>query len=206
MKTFLLFLFLIGSVFASEQQPARDDSFVFEVSGRRDPFSFTREIPQIQSVSPGGEVATETKIDPAKIAQKRFEALTQYSLAENLFTEDNFIDALRHCDTGLEVFKDIPMRDYRELQEIRDSLIRLRKASERLKQRGDVEREFSLMNVKLTGVVSRAKNSEAIVNQKIVRRGDFIPTPEQNVIVTEILPEHVVFTYKEYRIVMTLDK
>jgi len=147
-------------------------------------------------------------MDPAQIAMKKMEAMTHYNLAEQSLLEMNAADSMVHCDKGLEVFKDVPMKDYKELQEVRDMLMRMRKAAERIKQRQDAERDFTMMNIKLTGVVAREKNSQAIVNAKVVTKGDVVPSANEgvDVVVADILPQQVVFVFRGYKMMLTLSE
>ena len=87
-------------------------------------------------------------------------------------------------------------------------LIRMRKAAERIKQRQDAERDFNQMNIKLTGVVAREKNSQAIVNAKVVTKGDVVPSSNEgvDVVVADILPQQVVFVFRGYKMMLTLSE
>jgi hypothetical protein len=192
----------------AEKKPPPEEIFVFDPGERRDPFSFVKEIPKDfkrEGPEGPGEI-TEVRMDAAQIAQKKMEAMTHYNLAEQSLLEMNAPDSMAHCDKGLEVFKDVPMKDYKELQEVRDLLMRLRKAADRIKQRQDAERDFQNMNIKLTGVVAREKNSQAIINAKIVAKGDVVPATADgvDVIVADILPQQVVFVFRGYKMTLTL--
>jgi hypothetical protein len=194
-----------------EKKPPQEEIFVFEPGDRRDPFSFCKELPKIavpQLTTTGDSGESIVKLDPALIAQKKMEAMTHYNLAEQSLLEMNAADSMIHCDKGLEVFKDVPMKDYKELQEVRDMLIRMRKAAERVKQRQDAERDFATMNIKLTGVVAREKNSQAIVNAKVVSKGDVVPSANEgvDVVVADILPQQVVFVFRGYKMMLTLSE
>jgi len=194
----------------AEKKPPPEEIFIFEPGDRRDPFSFCKELPKIAapSLATTNDAGEVVKMDPAQIAMKKMEAMTHYNLAEQSLLEMNAADSMVHCDKGLEVFKDVPMKDYKELQEVRDMLMRMRKAAERIKQRQDAERDFTMMNIKLTGVVAREKNSQAIVNAKVVTKGDVVPSANEgvDVVVADILPQQVVFVFRGYKMMLTLSE
>ena len=61
--------------------------------------------------------------------------------------------------------------------------------SERLLNRQQAERAFRGLNIRVTGVVAKKRNSVAIVNNRVVARGDLIRGGERgdNAIVDEII-------------------
>ena len=183
---------------------------------RRDPFTFLKVVPKVsQQVdpsngNPGGGTNPEDahRLDAAQIAQKRGDALNFYNSAEMALMDMNAAESMARCDHGLEVFKDVQMNFYPALQEVRDLLLRLRKAADRVRQRQDAERDFNMMNIHLTGVVARERNSEAIVNTKIVGKGDVVPTSQEgvDVVVADIQPQQVVFIFRGYKMILTLSE
>ncbi len=195
-----------------EKKPI-EESFNFVPGERRDPFTFTKVIPKVAPPPTGvittpDEDKTPQRMDAAQIAAKKNEALNFYAQAEGSLMEMNATESMARCDRGLEVFKDVQMNLYKELQEVRDVLLRLRKAAERIRQRQDAERDFGMMNIHLTGVVARDKNSQAIINAKVVAKGDVVPssTEGSDVVVSDILPQQVVFIYRGYKMMLTLSE
>lgn len=212
MKTLLLFLIFVILLALCFHRHGRagetvwqDETFIFEPGDRRDPFSFTRQIPHpVEPLNPVVvDLVDPLKLDPAAVAQKRMDALTQYSLAEQSLMSDNAADAVQRCDAGLEVFHDVALHQYRELQEIRDTLLRLRKAAERAKMRADVEREFSMMQLHVTGIVFRDRNPQAIVNAAVVSKGDVV---NETVIVADIRQNEVCVLYKGFKLALEVQK
>ena len=199
---------------ASNEKPAQvEETFNFVPGDRRDPFTFTKVIPKLATPTnstnnPLEEDQTQKRMDAAQIAAKKSEALNYYSMAEAALMDMNATESMARCDRGLEVFKDVQMNLYKELQEVRDVLLRLRKAAERIRQRQDAERDFSQMNIQLTGVVARDKNSQAIINAKVVTKGDVVPTSTEggDIVVSDILPQQVVFIYRGYKMTKTLSE
>jgi hypothetical protein len=201
-----------GAEANTEKAPQVEETFNFVPGDRRDPFTFTKVVPKLatptsSSTNPD-EDQTQKRMDAAQIAAKKSEALNYYSMAESALMDMNAAESMARCDRGLEVFKDVQMNLYKELQEVRDVLLRLRKAAERIRQRQDAERDFSQMNLHLTGVVARDKNSQAIINAKVVTKGDVVPSSTEGVdiVVADILPQQVVFIYRGYKMMLTLSE
>jgi hypothetical protein len=194
--------------------PTDEPVFQFEPNDRRDPFTFTKTVQTVASIPTPGDSTTESTgrrgdtLKKDEIEAKRKEADTFYYEAEQILMEGDALQALARSDKGLEVFKEIPnLGAYAELQEVRERLFRIRKASERVRQRQDAEREFTRLNLRVTGVVARDKRSQAIVNQNIVNKGDMVATVGDSndvVVVDEILPEQVIFLFRGYRMSLTL--
>jgi len=89
--------------------------------------------------------------------------------------------------------------------QIREKLLELRRAGERVRQRQEAEKKFRDMNIRLTGVVARAHHSQAIVNGKIVGKGEAVAVSENNdVVVDEIQPDQVIFLFQGYKMGLTL--
>jgi len=193
-----------------------EDNYLVVPGDRRDPFTYTKVVPKLAQENPNSAIANnntneptiDQRLDPAQIAAKKAEAMSFYNQAEGALMDMNAVDAMNKCDAGLLVFKDLQMNYYKELQDVRDVLLRLRKASERVKQRQDAERDFNLMNIHLTGVVARERNSEAIVNAKIVGKGDVVPSNTEgvDVVVADIQPQQVVFIFRGYKMMLTLSE
>jgi len=197
-----------GAPGAEGAKPAAENKpFVFpDQEGRRDPFTFATLAALPVEDAGTGTVGRPT-LKPSQIQEKKNEAEAAYNSAEQAFMNLNAADTVSNCDKGLEVFRDInDLSAYKELQEIRERLFRLRKAGERIRLRQTAEGEFAKLNLRLSGVVARDRKSQAIVNSKIVSKGDLVPTiaDSADVVVDEILPDQVVFLFRGYRLLLSI--
>lgn len=190
--------------------------FVFNAGGRRDPFVFAL-MPDLPAT-----LVVQDKTDPkdnkpgpkgvitaAEIKRMREESETFYRTAEASFMDGNVMVTITNCDKGIDVFKKAAdIAQYRDLLEIRERLTDLRRAGERIKSRQDAEAEFERMGVRLTGVVARAKHSQAIVNGKTVSKGDIVSANNDSVdiVVDDIRPDQVIFQFRGYRVTQELGK
>ena len=193
-----------------EKKPVIEDVWTFDPADRRDPFSFTRAVVVVEKendLGPGGSGQGRQGLSRNEVEAKKREAEAAYTEGERALMASDAPDAVSKCDRGLDVFKDVPnIADYRDLQEVQSRLLRLRKAADRLRQRQDAEREFTRLNIRVTGVVARDKRSQAIVNASIVSKGDLVTTGDSTdvVIVEDILPEQVIFLFRGYKMMLTL--
>jgi len=195
---------------------AEEPAFNFDPQDRRDPFTFTKVVAPTAKVSSGNEPGATSDGGPKKVMRadeveaKRREAETFYLKGERNLMETESAKAVADCDRGLEVFKEIPnIGDYRDLQDVRERLFRLRKASDRMRLRQDAEREFLRLNIKVTGIVARERNSQAIINASIVNKGDLVATVGDSndvVVIENILPDQIVFLFRGYRIAQTFSE
>jgi len=193
---------------------AEEPPFNFDPLDRRDPFTFTKVVaPTSIIVSPpdgggSGDGGPKKVMRADEVEAKRREAEGHYTRGERNLMDTRAPEALAECDRGLEVFKDVPnIGDYRDLQDVRERLYRLRKAAERMRMRQDAEREFLRLNIKVTGIVARERNSQAIINQNIVNKGDLVATVGDSndvVVVENILPDQVVFLFRGYKMTLTI--
>ena len=197
-----------------EKKTVDEPPWRFDPADRRDPFTFTKAIAAVDPVNPTpdgtGTASGRPVLRPHEVEAKKKEAEGFYQEAERLLMDSDPAQAVLRCDRGLEVFKDISnIADYRELQEVREKLFRMRKAADRMRQRQDAEREFARLNIRVTGVIARDKRSQAIVNAAIVSKGDLVQTSGESsdvVVVEDILPEQVIFVFRGYRMMLTLSE
>lgn len=199
---------LVESV--AQKKPPQEDVFTFDSGDRRDPFTFTK-VTQVLNLRPKGSEGFDPSIPilgPNEIAAKKAEALMFYAAGERAMLDHKAVEAIAKCDKGLEVFKDVPISVSKDLQIIREDLYRLRKAGDRMRQRQEAERDFNMMSIQVTGVVSREKNAMAIVNEKVVGPGDLLTlgTDNSDLTVSEILPEQVIFLFRGFKMMLTLSE
>lgn len=205
MRNLVLFSLLFSSVVFAE------DDYVVIQNDRRDPFTFCKTIPKYEEEKQpevGGVVVPEEShgLSAEQVALRSAEALRDYYAGEN-WISDNPGESIKQCDSGLNIFADIKTNNYRALSDIRDMLLRLRKAAERIKQRNDAERDFKMIGVRVTGIVSRPQHSQAIINAKIETVGDTLELAGDNTAtVSEINPQVVVVIYRGYRMELEISR
>jgi hypothetical protein len=179
--------------------------FAFEPRDRRDPFSFLKkvDVPIDPGVRPDGTSPPPPVIDPLVIQQKKAEAEAHYATAEKAFLdigkEGKPLEVMAKCDLGLKIFTDLPaLSTVRDLQEIRERLVDMRKAAERMKTRHEAEKRFREVHLKVTGVVARERRSTAIVNGRTVFKGDVLAAADNySVVIEDIQVDRVVFLTPE---------
>ena len=185
-----------------------DDNYVFDDNGRRDPFTFTKAVVNLKedngvpSINDGNPDPTLPK---ELVEKKRNASELALNLSEAALMELDPNTAIAKCEQGMEEFKDVlDISRYPELEVVKGRILRARKAGEQMRSRQTVERDFYAMNIKINGVMVHKKNPLAIINTKIVHKGDLVPISGDatDIMVDEILPERVVFLFRGYR--MTL--
>ncbi len=195
---FAMAMISFGGAMASET----DAPFVVEQRDRRDPFTFRSKF-GVQAVKE--DVTGCYPVPPVPptfdLIAARAKLQETYARAENAFLDAQFPQSLQGCDEGLTVLQSIPENQRASFGTFQNDLARLRTATERQIQRAEAQRQFDSLNVSLTGVVVHDRQSQAIVNAKIVSRGELVPLTNspQDVIVLEIRPQEVVFLFHGYR-------
>jgi hypothetical protein len=194
---------------------ALDENYIFDANGRRDPFTFTKAVVDMSQLN-GSQDSINTEKDPGilpkdVVEKKRNAAELACNLAEASLMELDPNASVARCDQGMEEFKDIAPNDmgkYPELEVVKNRILRARKAADQMRNRQTAERDFSAMNIKIAGVMAQKKNSQAIINSKIVHKGDLvaISSDSADVMVDEILPERVVFVFRGYRMTLLLSE
>lgn len=199
---------------AREARELQQRPFKFEMGERRDPFVFIAKAPVApvegtttpgpQGDQPGINLSNET------IAKVKAEAEAFYAEAERAFLEfsreGKAVEAIAKCDEGLNLFTQYQRAStVPQWQEIREKLFDLRKAADRIRQRQDAIRKFEELNIRLTGIVAKERNSQAIVNSRTVRKGDVVAAGESSdVVVDEIRPDQVVFVFQGFKMALNL--
>jgi hypothetical protein len=198
---------------AALNTPESKEKWRFSARGRRDPFTFAKvtkaKIKPVTEKDPGRITQVDSKdvLAPEEIQKKRDAAQKKYDAAELALMEGAARNSVERCDEGLAVFRDVQnLGSYRELQEVREKLYRLRKAAVRLKERIDADSEFLALGLRITGIVSRERKAQTIVNGAIRNKGDVISATSEGseVVVDEIRPDQVIFLYKTYRMSLPL--
>lgn len=188
--------------------------FRFDMGGRRDPFVFISEIPVIQdpTLTQTGDGVKLAPLDQKIIEQIKAEAEAHYAEAERAFQEfskeGKAQEAINKCDEGLKAFAQYPNAGAQEAwRDIRERLFDLRKAAERVRQRQEAKKKFDELNIRLTGIVARERNSQAIINSRTVRKGDVVAASEAyDVVVDEIRNDQVVFVFQGFKMALNLSE
>jgi hypothetical protein len=217
-KTLLALAIFAAPVVFGEETGTPDksaaDKWTFTVRDRRDPFTFAKvkkfSGPKINN-DPGSNLppnsGSKGNLPPEEIDLKRREALKQYELGERMLMDGSAKLSMDRCDEGLNVFRDVDnINSYPELQEVRERIYRLRKAATRVKDRNDADSEFLALGLRITGIVSRERKAQAIVNGKVSNKGDVITASSEGseVVIDEIRPDQVIFLYKTFRMALPL--
>ena len=176
-----------------------DDSFVIVPGERRDPFTFRRKI---ETPTTGCyPVLPPVVIDDFNRAATRLKLSQVYDRAENAFMNSQLNEAMLACDEGLGVIQGIPQNHRDGFGDEQNSILRLRAAVNHQLVRDEAQRQFDALNISLTGVVARTGLSQAIVNSRVVTRGEIVSLENapQNVLVLEIRQNEVIFLYRGFR-------
>ena len=206
--TISLFLFAMalvgfGTAIASDvetQAPKNDEAFVFPQTDRRDPFTFRQKI-EIQVTKTPYDPPPPPPIDNFNPIATRLKLAQTYDRAENAFLNAQLNETQQACDEGLSLLQSIPQNRRGEFGSEQTAILRLRTAAERQIVRAEAQRQFEALNISLTGVVARTGLSQAIVNAKVVTRGEIVPLENapQSVLVHEIRQSEVIFLYRGFR-------
>ena len=197
---------------------AGEKRFVFDPKGRRDPFTFRRKpdpdvitgVNPAEPGPPGGGVEPTTV--ELMVLKEKSEKL--YGEAEesfmNLNKDGRAVEVVLKCDKGLEVFKDVAnIAKYTMLLEVREKLLDLRKAAERIRQRQEAEKKFKELNIRVTGVVVRDRRSQAIISGRggPASRGTVVAASESyDATVDDIRDDQVIFLFQGYRMALQLSE
>lgn len=189
-----------------------DQDYVFDDNGRRDPFTFTKNIAIQAEAGPVAKVEGEEQpqpgVAPEIVKKKRDAADLACNMAEAFLMDLDPNSAIAKTEQGMEEFKDVPeLFKYPELEVAKGRLLRARKAGETMRTRQTAQRDFDAMKIQITGVMARAKNPNAIINSEIVHKGSMIKSNAEaaDVMVDEIANDRVVFVFRGYRMMMLLE-
>lgn len=188
-----------------------DENYVIDDNGRRDPFTYTKAVVNLDSFENKGTDETKPPdILPKEVVEKkRVNGELALNQAESSLMDLDPNNAIVQCDRGMEEFKDVPdITKYPELEVVKGRILRARKASDQMRNRQTAERDFTSMNIKINGVMYHPKNAQAIINSKIVHKGDLVPVTgdQTDVMIDEIRPDHVVFLFRNYRMTLLVSE
>ena len=175
---------------------AQDDIHIVKPRGRRDPFTFAfrPEIPQ-QPIEKRPEI---------NIAGNVANADQQLDQAERALMERRVGECIERCEAARASLKDTPA-GRSEIEGLRQSLLRTRKAGEAMRERDEATAAFGKLNLTVSGVIARQRKSQAIVNGLLVREGQTIPADANETLMIErITSEQVVVNFRGYRMVARL--
>lgn len=166
--------------------------------GKRDPF--TAPLTWIEYVKP-----PPYQQPPPSEQKARDELANLYIQSENAILEGDSKSALMLADQGLDLVNKLANESIVRLNAERNQLVRARTVADRLYQRELAEKEFAQLNLSLTGVV-QSKQARAILNSRVVGRGEVITLPNsvQVVVVTDIQADKVIVRYRGYLMAVEL--
>ena len=198
---FAMAMISFGGAMASEAAAP----FVVQQNDRRDPFTFALNYPH--SVPVKEVIVWDPPAAPFDLSIAR-EKLTNVSAqAENALLEGKSSEALYACDIGLGVLASVPPDRISTFGKEQTEIIRFREAATRIAQRANAERDFKMSGLSLSGVIAGKSQSSAIVNGKVVNRGELIPllNDAEHVMVVDIQPGAVIFLFRGYRMQLILN-
>jgi len=182
-----------ASVWAEAKQDD-DGKFHFVRDGRRDPFTFS--LP--------AKIVDPRPIQTEDLDQKEQNANNLLTRAEDAVMDLRAADCIDACDHALAQLRHIS--DERPgIAALRQNLQSLRKVGEAMHARADAAAAYQRLNVSVTGVVSRPRKAQAIVNGVVVREGQTLTAAGNELLVIEkISPDQVVVNFRGYRMAAPL--
>ncbi|HYF50650.1 MAG TPA: hypothetical protein VEJ63_14655 [Planctomycetota bacterium] len=185
---FALIAFVVMSAPCFAQSFGEEDEFTFDPRKRRDPFTFT----QLEQV---------TRPNPGPVIQEKLQHVLHK--AEQAFMEGRYGEAASLSRSALAGAATQLTQDS---SEVCARLMRLETAAVRMEGRASAEREFKRAGVRVSGVVVRDGKTLAIVNSRIVARGELLPLGSDDAIVEEVHADHIVLSFRGYRMTATLSR
>lgn len=186
--------------------------YVFDDNGRRDPFTFTKNVAIVDRQDgditiPNANPKEPQGVAPEVLKRIKSQAELACSMAETSLMELDPNTAITKCDQGMDEFKPIPdLSKYPDLEIVKGRLLRARKAADQMRGRQTAQRDFDALNIEISGVMALKKNSQAIINGEIVHKGTMVKSSNDaaDVMVDEILPERVMFNFRGYKMMLLL--
>jgi hypothetical protein len=169
-------------------------AYDFDPHNRRDPFTFLREV----KLDDGKAVVVQpVRVDIDKLHDQ---AGDLYQKAYADMAEMNTTEVKRRCGEALKLLGKVPQVPMVwKVEELRQNLMALNKAAEKLHQRREAQKAFDDMRLSVTGVVTRGHAAHAIINGKILRAGDGLESADEPVVVESIAQDKVILLYRGYR-------
>ena len=190
-----------------ENPPEKKERFVYEPRNRRDPFVFTREVVFVDEAParrpmPGIDTTGKTPVEVEKGLTKEqleaivFKAMSSVREAETLMENNAYANAIKACDDGLRELE--KGKEDARIAEIRERLLRLRKAADRLRLRREAEIDFKGKDLQVTGIVARERKPQVLINNHVLTKGSTIPGTEAQI--EEIRPGLIICRYKGFKV------
>jgi hypothetical protein len=180
-------------------------------AGRRDPFVYRAQKEKVQTTSPVNTVVPEEYTVPTET----IEETTTGTGGEVRDTRQLQLRAKRVAERlARGAFAALGRQEYTKAQEfvtdamsrihaagfgdppLEEKLKRLGDTAQRLKTRGQIEKEFRNLRIVIRGIVWEATGPAALVNDSVVREGDVI----EGARVEEIRRDEVIFSLKGVRV------
>ena len=144
---------------------------------------------------PEGTDVDRRKAEVARVVKyAKDKAAEKYNVSERLFAEQDFVGSLKLCEAAINNLDQVNA----DAPDLYERLVRLRKASEGLKVRAEVEKEFAELTISINGIVFKEHSPAAVINGLVVKQGQFVA--DTNAQVFKIERGYVVFLYRGYKV------
>lgn len=192
-----LVIFAAAASAWAESKQDDDGKFHFVRDGRRDPFTFSLPAKVVEPVPIRSE-------DLDQLDQKEQNAHNLLTRAEDAVMDFRAADCIDACDHALAQLRHIS--DERPgVAALRQNLQSLRKAGDAMRARAEAAAAYQKLNVSVTGVVSRPRKAQAIVNGVVVREGQTLTAAgNETVLIEKISTDQVVVNFRGYRMAAPL--
>ena len=192
---------LVGAVCASDESNGGVES-----GHRRDPFTFISTLPDVAPPTPVRPPPGTVQTPMIDLVAMHLKLQTIYEKAESEFLDGNAGSALAACDEGMATLQSIPADVRSNFGQQQTSFQQMLTAAQRNIAREANERAFKQLNIAVTGLVIRERQPHAIINARIVGRGDYVVTalPDQTPLITDIRRDEVIVMYRGYLMPLTV--
>ncbi len=150
---------------------------------------------------PGDDDPTDISAEERKKAEAakwvkyaKDKAAEKYNVSERLFAEQDFAGALKLCEVAINNLDQVNA----DAPDLYERLVRMRKASEGLKLRTEVEKEFAELTIGINSIVFKEHSPAAVINGLVLKEGQFVA--DTNAQVLQIERGYVVFLYRGYKV------
>ena len=150
--------------------------------------------PEPEPANGGEEGASAKKKKQQAINYVVKKSNERYQASVELFLQHKFEDSMKNCEDALQNLERVGA----VVPDLTEKLARLRKASEELKRRNEVETEFGNIDITIHSIVYKERSPAAVINGLVVKEGQFIAGTAAQVL--RIGRGHVVFLYSGYKV------
>ncbi len=188
MRFVLPAVFLLGSFSVFGASFLDDEAWTFVDNGMRDPFTFVNV-----------DTTVEPPVEPDKPDIDQILAINIPG-AEKAFMQRRFRQVVDICDKGLNSISslDMPLPVEYVLQ-AKEQFYQLRRAADLMQRRQAADTAFRNLKFKLRGVVAGERQSNVIINGRVIERGELVSAAGgEKALVEKILPGRVLLRYRGF--------